>query len=138
MQGTLGGLVFWWLDLPSPLLWGVVMGLLSMLPMLGTALVWVPAAGFLALSGDVDKALILVAFGTFIIGVVDNLLYPLLVKGPMRLHTVPVFIAVLGGLFAFGATGIVLGPLILAVALALLDIWQRRMALGEIEDGVNE
>lgn len=138
VQGTLGGLVFWWLDLPSPLLWGVVMGLLSMLPLVGTALVWIPAAGFLALSGDVDKALILVAFGTFVIGVVDNLLYPLLVKGPMRLHTVPVFIAVLGGLLAFGATGIVLGPLILAVALALLDIWQRRMALGEIEDGVNE
>jgi predicted PurR-regulated permease PerM len=114
------------------------MGLMAMLPMLGTALVWIPAAGFLAISGEWDKALVLVAFGTFIIGVVDNLLYPLLMKGRMRLHTVPVFVSVLGGLFAFGATGIVLGPVILGIALALLDIWQRRMALGDIEEAVNE
>lgn len=137
VQGTLGGLIFWWLELPSPLLWGVVMGLLAMLPVLGTALVWIPAAGFLAISGEWDKAAILVAFGAAVISVVDNLLYPVLVKGRMRLHTVPVFVSVLGGLFAFGATGIVLGPVILAVALALLDIWERRMALGEIEEGVN-
>ena len=138
VQGTLGGIIFWWLDLPSPLLWGVVMGLLAMLPMFGTALVWIPAAGFLAISGEWDKALILVALGTAVIGVVDNLLYPLLVKGQLRIHTVPVFVSVLGGLFAFGATGIVLGPVILGVGLALLDIWQRRMALGEIEEAVNE
>ncbi len=128
VQGTLGGLVFWGLGLPSPLLWGVVMGVLAMLPLLGTALVWLPAAGFLALGGEWDKALLLVAFGVAVIGLVDNLLYPLLVRGRMRIHAVPAFVAVLGGLFAFGATGVVLGPLILAVALALLDIWQRRMA----------
>jgi predicted PurR-regulated permease PerM len=138
VQGTLGGIIFWWLDLPSPLLWGVVMGLMAMLPMFGTALVWVPAAGFLAINGEWDKALILVAFGTAVIGVVDNLLYPVLVKGTLRLHTVPVFVSVLGGLLAFGATGIVLGPVLLGVGLALLDIWQRRMALGDIEEGVNE
>ena len=138
LQGTLGGIIFWWLDLPSPLLWGVVMGLLAMLPMFGTSLVWVPAAGFLALSGAWDKAAILVAFGLAVISVVDNLLYPVLVKGTLRLHTVPVFISVLGGLFAFGATGIVLGPVILGIALALLDIWQRRMALGDIEEAVNQ
>jgi predicted PurR-regulated permease PerM len=138
VQGTLGGIIFWWLGLPSPLLWGVVMGLLAMLPMFGTALVWVPAAGFLALNGEWEKAAILMGFGVAVISVVDNLLYPLLVKGTLRLHTVPVFISVLGGLFAFGATGIVLGPVILGVGLALLDIWQRRMALGEIEEGVND
>ncbi len=138
VQGTLGGLMFWWLDLPAPLLWGAVMAVLAILPMFGAALVWVPAAAWLAIDGDWDKALLLAAWGTLVVGVIDNLLYPLLVKNKLRMHTVPVFIAVLGGLFAFGATGIVLGPVILAVAIALLDIWRRRMALGEIEQGVNE
>lgn len=138
VQGTLGGLMFWWLDLPAPILWGAVMSLLAVLPLFGAALVWIPTVAFLAIDGDWDKALLLTAWGTLVVGLIDNLIYPLLVKNRMRIHTVPVFIAVLGGLFAFGATGVVLGPLILAVALALLDIWRRRMAHGEIEGGVNQ
>jgi predicted PurR-regulated permease PerM len=106
--------------------------------MFGAAIVWVPAALYLAVQGDWEKALLLAGWGTLVVGLIDNLLYPMLVKNRMRIHTVPVFIAVLGGLFAFGATGVVLGPLILAVALALLDIWRRRMAAGEIETAVND
>jgi len=138
VQGTLGGLMFWWLGLPGPMLWGAIMAVLAILPVFGAALIWVPAALYLAIDGQWDKAILLTAWGTVVVGLIDNLLYPLLVKNKMRIHTVPVFIAVLGGLFAFGATGVVLGPLILAVALALVDIWRRRMALGEIEKGVNE
>ncbi|HVE48833.1 MAG TPA: AI-2E family transporter [Casimicrobiaceae bacterium] len=138
VQGALGGIMFWWLGLPAPLFWGVVMGILAILPMFGAALVWIPAALFLAVNGSVDKALLLTAWGTVIVGLIDNLLYPLLMRGRMRMHTVPVFIAVLGGLFAFGATGVVLGPLILAIAIALIDIWRRRMARGEIETAVND
>lgn len=138
VQGTLGGFMFWWLDLPAPILWGTVMGLLAILPLFGAALVWIPAAAWLAIGGDWDKALLLVAWGSVVVGLIDNLLYPILVRNKLRLHTVPVFIAVLGGLFTFGATGVVLGPLILAVAIALLDIWRRRMATGEIVEGVNE
>ncbi len=137
VQGTLGGLMFWWLGLPAPILWGAVMAVLAIMPLFGAALIWVPAALYLAIDGQWDKALILAAWGTIVVGLIDNLLYPLLVKNKLRIHTVPVFIAVLGGLFAFGATGFVLGPLILAVALALVDIWRRRMAQGEIEKGVN-
>jgi predicted PurR-regulated permease PerM len=137
VQGALGGLMFWWLGLPAPIVWGVVMAVLAILPMFGAALVWVPAAGFLAIEGDLDKALLLTAWGTLVVGLIDNLLYPVLVKGRLRMHTVPVFISVLGGLFAFGATGVVLGPLILAVAIALLEIWRRRMADGDIESAVN-
>ena len=137
VQGALGGLMFWWLGLPSPILWGTIMAVLAILPLFGAALVWLPAAAWLALNGEVGKAVLLVAWGTLIVGLIDNLLYPLLVKNKLRLHTVPVFIAVLGGLFAFGATGVVIGPVVLAVALALLDIWRRRMALGEIEEAVN-
>lgn len=138
VQGTLGGLMFWWLGLPSPILWGAVMAILAILPLFGAALIWVPAAAYLAIDGDWNKALLLTAWGTLVVGLIDNLLYPLLVKNRLRIHTVPVFISVLGGVFAFGATGFVLGPLVLAVAMALIDIWHRRMALGDIEEGVNE
>ena len=138
VQGTLGGLMFWWLGLPAPMLWGAVMAILAILPLFGAALIWIPAAAYLAIGGDWDKALLLTAWGTVVIGLIDNLLYPLLVKNRLRIHTVPVFISVLGGVFVFGATGFVLGPLVLAVAIALIDIWHRRMALGEIGEAVNE
>jgi len=138
VQGTLGGLIFWWLGLPAPLLWGAVMALVAVLPILGAAIVWIPAAAFLLLEGHWEKALILALWGSVVIGLIDTLLYPLLMKDRLSMHTVPVFIAAMGGLFAFGATGIVLGPLILAVAIALLDVWRRRMRLHEIEMGVND
>ncbi len=138
VQGTLGGLIFWWLDLPAPLLWGAMMALLAVLPILGAALVWAPAAVFLALDGHVDKALILVAWGAIVIGLIDNFLYPMLMKNRLHMHTVPVFIAAMGGLFAFGATGIVLGPLILAVAITLIDVWRHRMQLHEVVSGIND
>lgn len=132
VQGTLGGLMFWWLGLPSPVLWGTVMALLSVLPVLGAAIVWVPAAIFLALEGDWGKALILTAWGGIVIALIDNLLYPLLIKNRMQLHAVPVFIAVLGGLAVFGGVGMVVGPVILVVMVGLLEIWRRRIAA---EDG---
>ena len=127
VQGALGGLMFWWLGLPAPLLWGTVMAVLAILPVLGAAFVWAPAALFLALEGSWDKALILAAWGGIVIALVDNLLYPLLIKNRMRLHAVPVFIAVLGGLIVFGAVGIVLGPVVLVVTVGLLEIWRRRV-----------
>lgn len=137
VQGLLGGLMFWWLGLPAPLLWGSVMAIVAVLPVLGAAIVWVPVALYFAADGDWQKALILTAWGGVVIALIDNLLYPILVKSEMRVHTVPVFISVLGGLVVFGATGIVLGPLVLAVALTLLEIWRKRMALGEVESGVD-
>ena len=137
VQGVLGGLIFWWLDIPAPLLWGAVMALLAVLPLFGAAIVWVPVALYFAVQGDWDKALVLTAWGAIIVSLVDNVLYPVLVKGRLRLHTVLVFIAVLGGLAVFGATGVVLGPLVLAVGVALIEIWRRRMAQGEVESGVD-
>lgn len=130
VQGTLGGLMFWWLGLPAPLLWGSVMALLAIVPIFGAFIVWIPAAVFLALEGSWDKALILTAWGGIVIALVDNLLYPILVKDRLRLHTVPVFIALVGGIAVFGAAGIVLGPVTLAVAVALVEIWRRRFAHG--------
>lgn len=136
LQGTLGGLMFWWLGLPAPLLWGAVMAVLSVLPFFGAAIVWVPAAVYLALSGDWGKALILAAWGSIVVALIDNLLYPVLVKGRLSMHTVPVFISIVGGLVYFGAAGVVLGPVALVVAAALLDIWRRRTAHGQAAEHV--
>ncbi len=138
VQGVLGGLMFWWLGLPTPMLWGAVMALLAIVPVLGAFIVWVPAAIFLALEGNWGKALILTAWGGIVIALIDNLLYPILVGKKLRLHTVPVFIAIVGGLAVFGAVGVILGPVVFAVALGLIDVWRRRTAHGRTaESGVH-
>ncbi len=129
-QGILGGLIFWWLGLPGPLLWGLVMGLLAIVPLLGAFVVWGPVALFQLLQGNWGTALILTVWGTIVIGLIDNFLYPILVGRRLRLHTLPVFFAIVGGVMFFGAAGLVLGPVILALTLALVDIWQRRTAGG--------
>jgi predicted PurR-regulated permease PerM len=128
VQGALGGLMFWWLGLPSPVLWGIVMALAAVVPWPGTFVVWVPAAVFLGLEGSWVKAAILTGWGLVVVGLIDNLLYPVLVGNRIRLHTLPVFFAIVGGLLMFGGSGIILGPLILAITCALLDIWRRRAA----------
>lgn len=130
VQGTLGGLMFWWLGLPAPMLWGAVMGVFAIVPVLGTFVIWVPAAIFLAASGHWGKAMILAGWGALAIGTIDNLLYPMLVGKKLRLHTVPVFLSLVGGLSFFGASGLVLGPLILALTDAILEIWRRRTTHG--------
>jgi predicted PurR-regulated permease PerM len=129
-QGTLGGLMFWILGLPAPAFWALVMSLFALIPTLGAPVVWAPAAALLAAQGSWGKALILVAWGVLAVGLIDNLLYPMLVGREMRLHTLAVFFAVVGGLFLFGASGIVLGPVALALTLALVDILRRRTAHG--------
>lgn len=134
VQGALAGLMFGLLGLPAPLVWAVVMAFLAMLPVLGTAIVWVPAVIGLAMSGHWGKALILLVWSGTLVALIDNLLYPVLVKSRLRLHTVPVFIAVVGGLLVFGAAGVVLGPVVLALAVALVDLWHQRLVQAE-EDG---
>lgn len=123
IQGALGGIMFWILGVPGALIWALVMALLATIPSLGTFLVWMPVAVYLAVTGHWIKAGILVGWGTFVIGTVDNLLYPTLVGTKMQLHTVPVLFAVLGGIGLFGISGIVLGPLLLTTAVTLLRIW---------------
>ena len=114
------------------------MAVLAVLPVLGAAIVWIPAALFLLVEGSPEKALILVAWGCIAIGLIDNLLYPLVVKNRLRMHTVPVFMAVIGGLITFGAAGIVLGPVILAITVVLADVWRQRMAQSDaVENGVD-
>jgi predicted PurR-regulated permease PerM len=122
IQGTLGFLIFFTLGLPSPLLWGVVMFLMSMIPMAGAFVVWVPAALFLLLTGSYIKALVLVAWGVLVIGSIDNFLSPRLVGRRARLHELLIFFSVLGGLRVFGVLGLVLGPVLAAITLALIEV----------------
>ena len=122
IQGSLGAFIFWALGLPSPLLWGVVMFFLCMIPMAGAFLVWGPAALFLAFTGAWMRAIILVVWGVLVVGSIDNVLSPRLVGQRTRLHELLVFFSVLGGLDAFGVLGVVLGPVIVAVTLAIIEM----------------
>ena len=96
--------------------------------------VWAPAALFLLTQGSWGKALLLTAWGTAVVGLIDNLLYPVLVGQRLRLHTLPVFVAIVGGILLFGASGLILGPVALAVTHALFDVWRRRTAGGRAAD----
>ena len=126
VQGILGGLMFWWLGLPAPLLWGLVMAVLAVVPVLGAFVVWVPAAMFLLLEGSWGRALILALWGMLVVGTIDNLLRPILVGNRLKLHTVLAFLSVVGGLILFGTAGLILGPITLTVTIVLLDVWRQR------------
>lgn len=127
LQGLLGGAMFWVLGLPSPVFWGIIMGLLAIVPFLGAFVIWVPAAIGLALDGQWLAATVLAAWGTLVVGLIDNIVYPILVGKRLSLHPVVSFIAIIGGLLLFGAHGVVLGPLIVAAAEALFEILRTRL-----------
>lgn len=129
IQGFLGGLAFWILGLPSPVLWGSVMALLAFVPVVGPFLVWIPAAILLVIQGQhYVKAIALVVWGIVLVGLSDNFLRPILISGRTKLHTMILFFAVLGGLNAFGFLGLVAGPLVVTVCLAILDIYSSKLA----------
>jgi predicted PurR-regulated permease PerM len=123
IQGTLGGLSFWVLGLPSPIFWGAAMALLSFIPIGGTALIWAPAGIILLIGGAVSKGLILLALGIFVISMVDNLLRPFFISAKTKIHPLLLFFAVLGGIQAFGLIGLVAGPLIATLFLTMLEIY---------------
>lgn len=125
VQGALGGLMFWWLGLPEPLLWGVVMGLLAVVPVLGAFVIWVPVAIFLAMEGRIGGALLLAAWGAVVVGGIDNLLYPMLVGKRLKMHTLVAFVSIVGGLTVFGPSGLILGPVVFTITRLLLQIWNR-------------
>lgn len=122
IQGTLGGFIFWVLGLPSPLLWGVVMFFLCMIPMAGAFLVWAPAALLLVVSGAWARGIFLTAWGVLVVGSIDNFLSPRLVGKRAKLHELLIFFSVLGGLDVFGVLGIVLGPVTVALTLAIFEV----------------
>ncbi|WP_108680941.1 AI-2E family transporter [Methyloceanibacter sp. wino2] len=124
-QGFLGGLIFWALGIHAAVLWGVVMAFLSLLPAVGASIVWFPVAVYLIATGDIGKGLILMAFGAGVIGLVDNLLRPYLVGKDTALPDYVVLISTLGGIALLGLNGLVVGPLIAALFIAVWDIAAR-------------
>jgi predicted PurR-regulated permease PerM len=120
-QGLLGGILFAILGIRAPVLWGVVMSFTSLIPLVGTGLVWVPAAAWLFLSGETVRGIVLVAVSVIVIGNVDNVLRPMLLSGRAQMPTLVIFLSLMGGVSAFGFIGIVLGPLVVATGLALLE-----------------
>lgn len=122
IQGTLGGIAFWFLGVGGALLWGVLMAFLSLLPAVGAALVWLPVALYFLVTGALFKAIALIAWGVLVIGLVDNLLRPVLVGKDTRMPDYVVMIATLGGMAVFGINGFVVGPAIAAMFIAVWHI----------------
>jgi predicted PurR-regulated permease PerM len=125
VQGLIGGIAFWLLGFNGPVLWGVSMAFCSLVPVVGSALVWVPGAVWLFLAGDVVRGVILIVIGVLGISMVDNVLRPILLSGRTSASGLVVFLGLLGGASAFGFIGLVLGPIILVTAGSLLTAFTR-------------
>jgi predicted PurR-regulated permease PerM len=126
LQGVLGGMIFWFLSIPAPVLWGVVMAFLSLLPAVGSALIWLPVAFYLLATGAVWQGLVLIAYGALVIGLVDNLLRPFLIGIDTKLPDYVVLISTLGGIAIFGLNGFVIGPVVAAMFIATWHIFSTR------------
>lgn len=133
IQGVIGGLTFWALGLEAALLWGVLMTFLSMLPAIGAAIVWVPAAIWLFLAGAWIKGMLMVIVGTFVIGLIDNLLRPPLVGQGTRLPDYVVLISTVGGISLFGLSGFVIGPLIAALFISAWSLFTQQQTEQQTE-----
>lgn len=121
VQGALGGLAFWFLGVQAPLLWGVLMAFLSLLPAVGAAIIWIPVAVYFLLTGAIWQGVSLILFGVLVIGLVDNVLRPILVGKDTRLPDFVVLISTVGGMALLGLNGFVIGPMIAALCITL---WQ--------------
>jgi predicted PurR-regulated permease PerM len=126
VQGIVGGFVLWLLGVKGAVLWGLIMAILSFLPLVGAALVWGPVALWLAVSGHFVKGLVLALVGVLVLGNVDNVVRPLLLAGKSKINTLVLIISIMGGVSAFGFIGIVLGPLAAVMLEAILESYYAR------------
>jgi predicted PurR-regulated permease PerM len=134
IQGLLGGLAFWALGLSGALLWGVLMAFLSLVPAVGAALIWLPVAIYFFAVGQLLHGVLLVAWGVLVIGLVDNLLRPLLVGRDTRMPDYVVLLSTLGGLATFGVNGFILGPLSAAMFISVWHIQAGQAALPSLNE----
>jgi len=123
-QGVAGGFVFWILGTGNALFWGTATGFVSMVPVVGTSAVWFPWVIFFLLSGAYLKAVALLVLSIFFVGLIDNVLRPLLIEGQAGMHTLVVFFALLGGGAYFGILGLVFGPVLVSLFLAFLELYR--------------
>jgi predicted PurR-regulated permease PerM len=124
IQGTLTGIGLWIFGLPNPLFWGAVAAICAPIPLIGTGAVLVPSVIYLALTGSGLAALLLTLWGVLLVGFVDNLIAPYIYSQGIEVHQLPMLLSVLGGLSVFGVLGFIIGPIILAVCISLIDIYR--------------
>jgi len=127
LQGFLGGVAFWILGLPSPIFWGAVMAFLSIFPVIGAPIVYIPAAVILLIQGSIWKGLILLVWGSLVVSQIDNFLRPILISGRAKLHTLILFFSILGGIYIFGFLGIIMGPVVAALFLTMIKIYREEL-----------
>lgn len=120
-QGVLGGLAFWAVGVDGAIFWGTIMTILSIIPGIGSALIWLPAAIILIATGEIWRGIALIVFGALVVGSVDNLLRPRLVGQDTKMHELLIFFSTLGGLMLFGAMGFILGPILAAL---FVTVWE--------------
>ena len=137
IQGAVGGLGFWAFGLPAPLVWGAAMAFFSLVPVVGTGLVWVPVVIFYALTGSIVKGLLmLVVFGGAVSSV-DNILKPKLIQRGTEIHTLWVFVSIIGGVSVFGFLGFVLGPFLFTVLVVLIEIYRVEFGRAPAEEYIS-
>jgi predicted PurR-regulated permease PerM len=125
VQGALGGLIFWILDVPGPTLWAVAMAIVSLIPAVGAGLIWLPFSIYLFVTGEFGSGLTLIIYGLVVIGLADNILRPLLVGRDTKLPDWLVLLSTLGGISMFGINGFVIGPLVAALFIVFWQIFSR-------------
>ncbi len=123
-QGVAGGLVFVALRLPNPILWGTLTALFSLVPVVGTALIWIPWALYLFAVGSTWRAILLIALEAGFVGTIDNFLRPYFMEGRMRMHALLVFFSIIGGVNYFGVAGLLFGPIVVAITLTFVEIYE--------------
>ncbi|HID96933.1 MAG TPA: AI-2E family transporter [Thermodesulfobacteriaceae bacterium] len=124
IQGGLGIFIMWVLDFSAPLLWGMLIGLSTFIPIIGPALIWLPATVYLFVSGIYLKGAILLTFSILVISQIDYFLRPIFISGKTQLHTLFLFFSILGGINVFGLLGLVLGPILMALCVSILELYK--------------
>ncbi len=122
-HGVLGGVAFGLTGIRAPIFWGVMMGFFSLIPVVGSALIWVPAAVSLMVDGHIGMGIALMIFCSVIVGLVDNIIRPWMISGRAEMGGLVVFISILGGISVFGMLGVVLGPIVVAAGASMLDLY---------------
>lgn len=125
IQGTLGGFIFWFTGIEGALIWGAIMILMSIVPVVGCSIIWAPAGAIMMLMGYFWKGVLIIAFGVFVISMVDNLLRPILLGRDVQLHPLLIFLSTLGGISVFGISGFVIGPIIAALLISIWDMYDQ-------------
>lgn len=135
LQGTLGGLGWWYVGLPHPVFFGSCMFMTAMIPFVGTPAVWLPGACALFIDGDVSGCVILLLWGLLVVSSIDNIIKPIFISEGSKIHMLLVFIGLFGGLYAWGFLGVFVGPLLLSLALFVLDIYHSIVRSAEGDSG---